>query len=157
MWRPLHKFNFCRLFGFEPHRLCHDFFCYRMLMLALFLWQVYKGDAFGFQVLHGSEYFHAVELIETRNQAFDVIQLSVTAVFANEQFANPVITGKITAYEEFVLLIESLFQPQIRFIPWVIVTSQSLCHKPFNFRLSDYAGRGRQVHVWAELKDRLHG
>jgi hypothetical protein len=44
------------------------------------------------------------------------------------------------AYEESALLIESLFQPQIRFIPWVIVTSQSLCHKPFNFRLFDYGG-----------------
>jgi hypothetical protein len=65
-----------------------------VLMLAFFLRQVYKGNAFGFQVLHGSEYFQAVELIEARDQAFDVIQLSVLAVLANQQFANPFSPGK---------------------------------------------------------------
>jgi hypothetical protein len=109
----LDKLNFCWLLWFEPHRLCHDFFGYGMLVLALFLRQVRKGDAFGFQVLHGSEYFHAVELIETRNQAFDVVQLSVLAVFSNQEFANSLTAGDVPAYEEFVLLIESLFQPQI--------------------------------------------
>ena len=77
-------------------------------MLALFLRQVYKRNPFGFQVLHGPEYLQAIELIETRNQAFDVIQLSVLAVFANQEFANSLTPGDVPAYEEFVFLIESL-------------------------------------------------
>jgi hypothetical protein len=129
----LDKLNFCWLLWFEPHRLCHDFFCYRVLMLALFLRQVHKGNGSGFQVLHGFEYFRPIELVETRNQAFDVIQLSVLAIFSNQEFANSLTPGNVPAYKKFVLLIEPLFQPQVRFVPWVIVTPNRFATSPSIF------------------------
>jgi hypothetical protein len=74
MWGPLHEFISAGRSGLS-HTACAMTSLLPRVGVGPFLRQVYKGNAFGFQVLHGSEYFRAVELIETRNQAFDVVQL----------------------------------------------------------------------------------
>src|SRR6185369_12548779 len=103
-----------------------------MLMFTRFLGKIDEWTLCSLEVLNGIVDLFSIKRIQTRNQSFDEIQLSIVPKFTDEEFTHSAGTRDVTTQKEFVLLVEALFLPEIDFPAWFILRTFALCHHALN-------------------------
>jgi hypothetical protein len=76
-----------------------------MLMFTRFLGKVDEWTLRYLEVLNGVVDLFSIKRIQTRNQSFDEIQLSVDPKFTDQEFTNSAGTRDVATQKEFVLLV----------------------------------------------------
>jgi hypothetical protein len=104
-----------------------------MLMFTRFLGKVDEWTLCSLEVLNGIVDLFSIKRIQTRNQSFDEIQLSIVPKFTNEEFTNSPRDRNVTTEEEFVLLVTTLLLPEIDLPPGSYVDPFRFATRPWIF------------------------